>query len=358
VVEAAGAASKAGVGAGAGVGMEAGGARAVGAADSTVAPALAPAQAPATAHHKVAMKWFHEYHSKNYMLRDKTGKLVAATMYYDPVLDYNHALDAKMGLGVAWYTLPQSPELARAMYDAAVDSFGWRDVSKPIATIEPASVRWAVLGMLCARELGDNLIAQRLEEAMQDVLEPRFFGGKDSVSEDGEDDASEFGYFFHLGEEWPRGQLNSLMMCNDLLTAPGDWLRVFQNGNAEGAENSQDARFSQPTVEGIAFPAFGVCQARNDGDVLTVETYVGTAAAANRVTEFRVTNIAAGHTPTVVCDGVVHTDWTVVTAMQSGDGGGDGGGGGGGGSTLCIKTTIAPHLFTIQTGTATTATKL
>ena len=61
------------------------------------------------------MKWFHEYHSKNYMLRDKTGKLVAATMYYDPVLDYNHALDAKMGLGVAWYTLPQSPELARAM---------------------------------------------------------------------------------------------------------------------------------------------------------------------------------------------------------------------------------------------------
>ena len=85
--------------------------------------------------------------------------------------------------------------------------------------------------MLCARELGDNLVVQRLEEAMQDVLEPRFFGGKDSVSEDGEDDESEFGYFFHLGEEWPRGQLNSLMMCNDLLTAPGDWLRVFQNGN-------------------------------------------------------------------------------------------------------------------------------
>ena len=80
--------------------------------------------------------------------------------------------------------------------------------------------------MLCGRELGDNLVVQRLEDALQDVLEPRFFGDGSS-----EGDASEFGYFFHLGEEWPRGQLNSLMMCNDLLTTPGDWLRVFQNGN-------------------------------------------------------------------------------------------------------------------------------
>lgn len=56
-------------------------------------------------------------------------------------------------------------------------------------------------------------VAQRLEEAMQDVLEPRFFG----------EGGDEFGYFFHLGEEWPRGQLNSLMMCNDLLTSAGDW---------------------------------------------------------------------------------------------------------------------------------------
>ena len=106
-------------------------------------------------------------------------------------------------------------------------------MSKPIASIEPGSVRWAVLGMLCGRELGDNLVVQRLEDALQDVLEPRFFGDGSS-----EGDASEFGYFFHLGEEWPRGQLNSLMMCNDLLTTPGDWLRVFQNGNVSLINNS------------------------------------------------------------------------------------------------------------------------
>lgn len=112
---AAGKAANAGAGAGSRVGVGTG-ARAAG-ADSTIAPASAsaPTRTPASNHHRVAMKWFHEYHSKNYMLRDNTGKLVAATMYYDPVLDYNHALDAKMGLGVAWYTLPQSPELARAM---------------------------------------------------------------------------------------------------------------------------------------------------------------------------------------------------------------------------------------------------
>lgn len=96
-----------------GAGAEAGAGEAS-AAGGGVTPA--PAQAPQERHHRVAMKWFHEYHAKNYMLRDKAGKLIAATMYYDPVLDYNHALDAKMGLGVAWYTLPQSPELARAMY--------------------------------------------------------------------------------------------------------------------------------------------------------------------------------------------------------------------------------------------------
>jgi len=313
-----------------GAGAEAGAGEAS-AAGGGVTPA--PAQAPQERHHRVAMKWFHEYHAKNYMLRDKAGKLIAATMYYDPVLDYNHALDAKMGLGVAWYTLPQSPELARAMYDAAVESFGWRDVSKPIPAVDPGSFRWAVLGMLCARELGDNLVAQRLEEAMQDVLEPRFFG----------EGGDEFGYFFHLGEEWPRGQLNSLMMCNDLLTSAGDWLRVFQTGNADGEENSQDARFSQPTVEGIDFPHFGVCRARNDGDVLTVETYVGNSKRADEPTEFRVTKISAGSSATIVCDGEVHTDW-----MQDADDV----------ATLWIKTTIAPHLFIVQTGTATTATKL
>ena len=96
-------------------------------------------------------------------------------------------------------------------------------------------------------------------------------------------------------------------------------------------------------MEGIDFPHFGVCRARNDGDVLTVETYVGNSKRADEPTEFRVTKVSAGSSATIVCDGEVHTDW-----MQDADDV----------ATLWIKTTIAPHLFIIQTGTATTATKL
>jgi hypothetical protein len=121
----------------------------------------------------------------------------------------------------------------------------------------------------------------------------------------------------------------------------------------------------------VDFPDLGIAQAANEGDVLTVETYAGTTAAAGQPTHFRIVNLpstgggdsdgggggggggggrgrgrdthgGSNYSPVVVCDGQVHSAWSMDTAAGA----------------LTIYTTFAAHLFTVQTGTATTATKL
>ncbi len=52
--------------------------------------------------HEVASRWFTEYHAKHFMPRGPNGQVNGATMYFDPVEDHNHIIDASMGLGVAW----------------------------------------------------------------------------------------------------------------------------------------------------------------------------------------------------------------------------------------------------------------
>merc|ERR1711860_405336 len=104
--------------------------------------------------------------------------------------------------------------------------------------------------------MGDEPVVNKLKNHINRTSEGKFFG------------TSEFGFFFHLGENWPRGQMSALLMCGEVLTS-GDWQRAFHNaGNKD--------RFHAPTVEGIAFPDVGVSQAWNDTErgVLIVSLYV------------------------------------------------------------------------------------
>ena len=91
------------------------------------------------------------------------------------------------------------------MYEAAVEQEGWRDETRSIKP-SMSRVRRNVLGMVVARELGDELVADRLEAALQPLIEPKCFGDE------------EFGWFLHLNEPWPRGQINSLLIVNDLIS--------------------------------------------------------------------------------------------------------------------------------------------
>lgn len=267
-----------------------------------------------TSHHEVAHRWWYGWFARHYMPAPAGTRegLNPTTMYYDPKEDYNHKIDATMGLGTAWYALPQAPDLARALYEAAVVQEAWRDASKPIK-INVARVRRNTLGMLVARELGDHLVADRLEAALAPVLEPREFG------------EDEFGWFLHLGEKWPRGQLNSLLIINDLITKGGEWRAAFDD-----AEHAK--RFYEPTVVGVDFPTLGIEEAANTAGVLTVATYVGTASAAGSPTEFKIINVPTRQ-PTVVCDGAEHHDWSL---------GNDG--------VLAIRSDVAAHRFEIRTG--------
>ena len=53
---------------------------------------------------------------------------------------------------------------------------------------------------------GDELVASRLRTAIDPLVEGKEFG-------DGE-----FGFFSHLGEEWPRGQSSALHICTEVMS--------------------------------------------------------------------------------------------------------------------------------------------
>jgi hypothetical protein len=70
-----------------------------------------------------------------------------------------------------------------------------------------------------ARELGDSTTEARLREIAEAKYEPRFFGG-------------EMTFGLGIDSEWPRGQVNSILMLSEC-SAPGAWWRVFNEPKLE-----------------------------------------------------------------------------------------------------------------------------
>lgn len=169
------------------------------------------------------------------------------------------------------------------------------------------------LALALAVEFDDRLVVERVKPILDVLAEPRNFGDGD------------FGFFYHLGERWPRGQLSALLMVAEV-GGPGSWQRIFSNPGFR-------ARFHAPAVEGVDFPKLGISQAWNDPEagVLHVKTYAASPSMISQPTRFRVVRVPDANVR-VERDGTLHQNWTLE----------DG--------TIVIETELAEHTFKIYTG--------
>ncbi|MGH9000888.1 MAG: hypothetical protein ACRDY7_16020 [Acidimicrobiia bacterium] len=268
--------------------------------------------------HWVYDRWV-DYAKTHFAKVDKAGRIESFAFYHDPLERTTYHLRDDVGaygaLAITLYVHPQSPGWGVELYESAVRTLGWDDPHKPLLMLHP-DPRWAAVALVMAREVGDLHTEDRLRSHAERHYEPRHFGEGDS----------RFGWWFGNGEEWPRGQLASLMMLADL-GEPGAWGRVFNQPNL--------AKFDQPTLEGVDYPALGVAQAWNDPaeGVLWVETYAAEPSARGSKTSWRVTNLPDAATVTVTLDG---SDFSAfrVTAKD----------------TVEFDTDIGEHILRIVTG--------
>lgn len=255
-----------------------------------------------------AVQNFLEYAQKNYMGVSADGKLEWITNYYDPIENIKSNGGPAAGLNTAVMILPQDRELAAIMYDAAANAAGWRSPG--------AELRGSSTALLLARELGDQMVAERLKAAAERDFEPRFFGERDE----------KFGWWFRLNEGFPRGQQSATMMMSEVGSS-GAWTRAFEAPHLD--------KFKAPTVEGVEYPALGVYQAWND--IESAALYVGTyAASADRRgagTTWQVTNLPDAGNVAVTVEGQPFTRYEVT-----------------GPNTIRINTTIDTRVYKIVTG--------
>lgn len=112
---------------------------------------------------------------------------------------------------------------------------------------------------------------------------------------------TELGEFYHhlgLGEKWPRAQFNDWLMPGYVITKPGQWANLFQNPNV--------AKFRQPTIVGVDYPAVRPRQAYWDAAErsLIVSITACDKAKIGEPTSFTVTNLLPGTRYRLNVDGV------------------------------------------------------
>lgn len=242
------------------------------------------------------------------------------SLYYDPEIEHSQGMNSLIGLGVAWYLLPYDAGIAQTLYRAAVRDLGLHDEQYNAEVRAPFISRTLTmhqLALVLAVELGDVLVEARLRPVLDVFAEPRHFGEGD------------FGFFYHLDEPWPRGQLSALLMVAEV-GLPGAWRRLFEN------QGFRD-RFSAPAVVGVDFPRLGISRAWNDrqAGLLTITTYVGTPSQEGTATTFRVVRVPGADLKSMVvtCDGKPYQNWVALSD-----------------SSLEIHTEVAEHTFAVFTG--------
>ncbi len=244
-----------------------------------------------TDRHQAWERWSAETRNDYFGVQD--GKLEWVTLFYDPLVRHKQTIGPSGGFANAIYLAPQDPDFAEFVYRGAAARMGWSDASSPVRpTADP---RFVALGRVLAAEFGDAVTDRRLALYAEEHFEPTFFGA----------DGGEFGWWFRLGEPWPRGQLSALMMMAEV-GGPGAWARLYRRPNL--------TKFSEPTVEGVEFPVLGISRAWNDraAGVLHVTTYAADRSRAGAATRFRVTGLADAASVTVRCDGEEHRRWRVT----------------------------------------------
>jgi len=263
-----------------------------------------------------AYKYWLNHTKDKYYGFDKKGSLQWVTMYYDALKNHHHRIQPSHALAIAFYTKPQNPEFAELLYRSGVRFLKWDDPSVPISDEIGLADRMLALGLSISKEFDDQVTHERLRKFSEENFEPRFFGLNDS----------QFGFWFNLGENWPRGQLSALAMCAEVCDG-GAWEKLFNEPNL--------TKYLSPTIHGIDFPAVGVKQAWHDDKegVLVLQILDGNKTKSNKETKINISNIPNPNKIKILCDGENFEQFSV---NNSGD--------------VVLRTNVAKHLFKIKTG--------
>jgi hypothetical protein len=240
-----------------------------------------------TENQRVYQHWL-EFAKAHYM-ETRRGELAWWATYYDPLEQVVHVMPGQgaaiMMLEATPYIYPADREFVRELYEMAMRQLGWSDPGKPIVRLlaDPHPVGRA---LFLAQEFGDQVTEARLRAVVEQEFEPRRFGKEED----------RFGYWFGLDTEWPRGQLNGLLMMSEV-GEPGAWWRIFNEPNLR--------KHYEPTVEGVAYPDLAICEAYNEPEagVLWARTCAGVPSRRGALTSWRVTNLPDPGAVSVSCDG-------------------------------------------------------
>ena len=247
---------------------------------------------------------------------DKNGSLEWVTMYFDEINDHHHRTIPTHGLAVAFYAKPQDPQFAELLYRGAINFLGWDNPSIPITNQFMPDPRMFALGLTMSKEFDDQITHERLRKYAEENFEPQYFGLNDS----------QFGFWFNLGEKWPRGQLSALAMCAEVCE-PEAWEGLFNKPNL--------TKFYSPSIQGVDFPSVFVEKAFHEDQrgKLHFSIADGDKTKTNEKTEIEVFNLPDANKVLVFCDGKEFNDYEIVDTTK-----------------ISIKTDVRKHNFEIDTG--------
>ena len=247
---------------------------------------------------------------------NKNGSLEWVTMYFDEINDHHHRTVPTHGLAVSFYAKPQDPQFAELLYRGAINFLGWDNPSIPITNEFMPDPRMFALGLTMSKEFDDQITHERLRKYAEENFEPQFFGVNDS----------QFGFWFNLGEKWPRGQLSALAMCAEVCE-PEAWESLFNKPNL--------AKFYSPSIEGVDFPSVSIEKAFHDDrkGKLHFSISDGDKTKTNKKTNIEVFNLPDAKEITVLCDGMKFNEYKILDN-----------------SRISINTQVRKHSFEIDTG--------
>lgn len=188
------------------------------------------------------------------------------TTYYDPLLDIHLRASVAGGFGVAFYLAPIAPEVARAIYDAAVAKVGLGDASHPGLPFP----RTAAQALFLAKEWGLTDLTARLQASIDTMFQPTWH-----------DANGEFTWGCGLDEEHPRGQYNAFLAAAEAVSK-GAWTTLAAGPPPSG----------EGLITGLDFPAVACREARWQDGVLHCVLTPQSERLAGDPTTFRVTGLA------------------------------------------------------------------
>ena len=247
---------------------------------------------------------------------NKNGSLEWVTMYFDEINDHHHRTVPTHGLAVSFYAKPQDPQFAELLYRGAINFLGWDNPSIPITNEFMPDPRMFALGLTMSKEFDDQITHERLRKYAEENFEPQFFGINDS----------QFGFWFNLGEKWPRGQLSALAICAEVCE-PEAWESLFNKPNL--------TKFYSPSIEGVDFPSVSIEKAFHDDrkGKLHFSISDGDKTKTNKKTNIEVFNLPDANEITVLCDGMKFNEYKILDN-----------------SRISINTQVRKHSFEIDTG--------